>query len=67
MKLNYKNLQEELKKVNIILPKRNDSLDFYKELHRALIEFNVIDGEFTCYSCQRKFKIKEGIPNMLIN
>lgn len=40
--------------------------DFLKQVHRVMIEVEVIEGELQCPESGRKFPISEGIPNMLL-
>jgi len=44
---------------------KND--DFLRKAHHALFEIEVIHGEMECPETGRKFPIKDGIPNMLVN
>ncbi|CAL8100189.1 unnamed protein product [Orchesella dallaii] len=41
--------------------------DFLRKAHHALFEIEVINGEMICPETGRKFPIKDGIPNMLVN
>ncbi|XP_014777274.1 multifunctional methyltransferase subunit TRM112-like protein [Octopus bimaculoides] len=41
--------------------------EFLKKVHHALIEIEVDEGELICPETGRKFTIKNGIPNMLLN
>lgn len=38
-----------------------------KALHHVLLEVEVMEGDLECPETGRKFPIKNGIPNMLIN
>lgn len=38
-----------------------------KSLHRVLLEIEVMEGDLECPETGRKFPIKNGIPNMLVN
>ncbi len=38
-----------------------------KTLHHVLLEVEVMEGDLECPETGRKFPIKNGIPNMLIN
>eukprot|EP00736_Rhodelphis_marinus_P007995 Rmarinus@m.28083 len=53
------------------LPVWDDGLkeneDFLRQMHHILLEIHVIEGELECPASGRKFKISDGIPNMLIN
>ena len=40
--------------------------EFMKNLHHALLEIDIIEGEMVCPVSGRKFPIKDGIPNMLL-
>eukprot|EP00898_Chlorokybus_atmophyticus_P005520 jgi/Chlat1/596/Chrsp103S01029 len=44
-----------------------DDEEFMHKLHRALLEVHVEEGELICPETGRKFPIKKGIPNMLLN
>jgi multifunctional methyltransferase subunit TRM112 len=41
--------------------------DALKSLHTILLEVEVIEGDLICPETGRKFPIKNGIPNMLVN
>lgn len=41
--------------------------DFLKQLHHVLVELEVDEGYLECPETGRKFTIKKGIPNMLVN
>lgn len=38
-----------------------------KQVHHALLEIEVVEGDLVCPETGRKFAIKKGIPNMLCN
>jgi uncharacterized protein YbaR (Trm112 family) len=38
-----------------------------KQIHKALFEIEVMEGDLICPETERKFPIKDGIPNMLCN
>jgi len=38
-----------------------------KQIHHALLEVDIIEGELICPETGRKFPITEGVPNMLVN
>jgi len=38
-----------------------------RQIHHALLEIEIINGELVCPETGRKFPINEGIPNMLCN
>ena len=54
---NVDNLNEEALKNEEIL----------KRLHHVLLELEIIEGDLVCPETGRKFPIKNGIPNMLVN
>ncbi|KDN38458.1 Trm112p-domain-containing protein [Tilletiaria anomala UBC 951] len=37
-----------------------------KALHHVLLEIHVMEGEMRCPNCDHLFRIKNGIPNMLL-
>ena len=39
---------------------------FLEKCHHALLEIHIIDGNLICPESQRKFPIRDGIPNMLL-
>eukprot|EP01156_Anaeramoeba_ignava_P001087 Anaeramoba_ignava/a121509_14.p1 GENE.a121509_14~~a121509_14.p1 ORF type:complete len:130 (-),score=45.22 a121509_14:23-388(-) len=41
--------------------------DLIMKIHHALLEIEIIEGELICQGTGRKFTIKEGIANMLLN
>ncbi len=41
--------------------------EILKLLHHVLLEVEIIEGDLECPETGRKFPIKNGIPNMLIN
>ncbi|XP_071504386.1 multifunctional methyltransferase subunit TRM112-like protein [Diadema setosum] len=41
--------------------------EFLKEAHRAMLEIEIVEGNLVCPESGRKFPIKNGIPNMLLN
>jgi multifunctional methyltransferase subunit TRM112 len=41
--------------------------DFLKHAHHVLLEVEVQEGHLVCPETGRKFPIKNGIPNMLLN
>ncbi|XP_072031043.1 multifunctional methyltransferase subunit TRM112-like protein [Amphiura filiformis] len=41
--------------------------EFLKEVHRVMLEVEVMEGYLVCPESGRKFPIKNGIPNMLLN
>ena len=40
--------------------------EFMKNLHHALLEIDIVEGDLICPESGRKFPIKDGIPNMLL-
>jgi len=40
--------------------------DFLKLLHHVLLEIHVEEGEMICPNCKHVYKIRDGIPNMLL-
>ncbi|XP_054758583.2 multifunctional methyltransferase subunit TRM112-like protein [Lytechinus pictus] len=41
--------------------------EFLKEAHRVLLEVEIVEGNLVCPESGRKFPIKNGIANMLLN
>jgi multifunctional methyltransferase subunit TRM112 len=41
--------------------------EFLKRVHHALLEVNLKEGNLVCPETGRKFPVKDGIPNMLLN
>ncbi|XP_031559432.1 multifunctional methyltransferase subunit TRM112-like protein [Actinia tenebrosa] len=41
--------------------------DFLKKAHHVLLEVEVQEGNLVCPESGRKFPVKNGIPNMLLN
>ena len=37
-----------------------------RDLHKILLETEVIEGNLECPSCNRKYPIVNGIPNMIL-
>ena len=51
----------------VLLPEKfQEDEEFMKNLHHALLEIDIIEGEMVCPVSGRKFPIKDGIPNMLL-
>ena len=51
----------------VVVPdKFQENEEFMKNLHHALLEIDVVEGELICPVSGRKFPIKDGIPNMLL-
>lgn len=44
----------------------NDSASVLKDLHKLLLETEVIEGKLTCGNCHHQYKIKAGIANFLL-
>lgn len=44
-----------------------DDEDFLQKLHHALMEVHVMEGQLVCPETGRKFPIRKGIPNLLLN
>jgi multifunctional methyltransferase subunit TRM112 len=42
-------------------------VEFLKKLHHILLEVHLIEGNLICPETGRKFPVKDGIPNMLLN
>ena len=42
-------------------------MEFLKKLHHILLEVHLIEGNLVCPESGRKFPVKDGIPNMLLN
>jgi multifunctional methyltransferase subunit TRM112 len=49
------------------IPGEGAESELMKQIHHALFEIEVIEGELICPETGRKFPIKQGIPNMLCN
>ncbi|XP_053207705.1 uncharacterized protein LOC128391784 [Panonychus citri] len=41
--------------------------DLLRKVHHALLEIEITQGDLVCPETGRKFPIKQGIPNMLVN
>ncbi|KAL4486884.1 hypothetical protein ABPG72_009648 [Tetrahymena utriculariae] len=44
-----------------------DDLKFMQDLHRILMETHIIEGALICEGCNKRYPIKNGIPNMILN
>ncbi|KAL7753470.1 hypothetical protein RI367_001245 [Sorochytrium milnesiophthora] len=44
-----------------------DDPELLQLLHRILMETSVVSGEMVCPSCEHKYPIRDGIPNMLLS
>ncbi|CAN0353274.1 unnamed protein product, partial [Discosporangium mesarthrocarpum] len=40
---------------------------FLRQVHHALLEVHLIEGELVCPETGRKFPVREGVPNMLLH
>ena len=64
-------LHEAAKSIGVEVPSDppvvEDNPDVMKQIHHALFEVEVVEGELVCPETGRKFPIKQGIPNMLCN
>jgi len=43
-----------------------DDEEFLKTMHKLLLEYEIEEGELICPETGRKFPIRKGIPNMLL-
>ncbi|XP_035685671.1 multifunctional methyltransferase subunit TRM112-like protein [Branchiostoma floridae] len=50
-----------------LMPEYESNEEFLKMAHHVLMEVEVIEGNLECPETGRKFPIKNGIPNMLLN
>ncbi|KAH9424886.1 tRNA methyltransferase subunit 11-2 [Dermatophagoides pteronyssinus] len=69
-KMEYDALRETATTVGVELPVQKDETgneDFLRQLHHALLEIEIVNGDLICPETGRKFPIKDGIPNMLCN
>ena len=70
-KMDWPALHEAAKSIGVELPADppvvEDNPDVMKQVHHALFEVEVVEGELICPETGRKFPIKQGIPNMLCN
>jgi multifunctional methyltransferase subunit TRM112 len=41
--------------------------EFLQRLHHVLLEVHLVEGSLLCPETGRKFPVKDGIPNMLLN
>ena len=41
--------------------------ELLKEIHHLLFEVHVLEGNLVCPQSGRKFPVRDGIPNMLLN
>ena len=44
-----------------------ENADFLQYAHHLLFEVHVLDGTLVCPESNRKFPVKDGIPNMLLH
>ena len=59
-----------LLKLNIDIPAeqpQSGDEESLRKTHHALFEIEVVQGDLICPETGRKFPIKQGIPNMLLN
>ncbi|XKL68914.1 hypothetical protein PGB90_006683 [Kerria lacca] len=49
-----------------LLPDYENNEELLKDVHHALFEVDIYEGELICPETNRKFQISEGIPNMLV-
>jgi len=55
---------------NVKLPEKpgsSDDEEFLKLVHHALVELVLVEGALICPESGRRFKVENGIPNMLLN
>lgn len=50
-----------------LIPDYEKDEEFLKKAHHVLLEVEVQEGSLVCPKSGRKFPIKNGIPNMLLN
>lgn len=50
-----------------VIPDYEKDEEFLKKVHHVLLEVQVEEGSLVCPETGRKFPIKNGIPNMLLN
>ncbi|XP_056129139.1 multifunctional methyltransferase subunit TRM112-like protein [Lampris incognitus] len=50
-----------------LVPDYESNEDFLKNVHRVLLEVEVIEGCLQCPESGREFPISRGVPNMLLN
>ncbi|XP_053735516.1 multifunctional methyltransferase subunit TRM112-like protein [Synchiropus splendidus] len=50
-----------------LIPDYEKNEEFLKQVHRALLEVEVMEGSLQCPESGREFPISKGIPNMLLN
>lgn len=50
-----------------VIPDYENDEEFLKKVHHVLLEVQVEEGSLVCPDTGRKFPIKNGIPNMLLN
>ncbi|XP_073230960.1 uncharacterized protein [Porites lutea] len=50
-----------------VIPDYEKDEEFLKKVHHVLLEVEVDEGSLVCPESGRKFPIKNGIPNMLLN
>ena len=47
--------------------KPEEDLEFLKSVHDLVMDIHVTEGALVCPNCARRYPIKNGIPNMLLN
>mmetsp|Transcript_25262 Transcript_25262/g.30840 ORF Transcript_25262/g.30840 Transcript_25262/m.30840 type:complete len:81 (-) Transcript_25262:2274-2516(-) len=62
-----KQLDESMSLPEVLTPEMQEDEAILKKIHTALMELVVIEGNLICPESGRKFPIKAGIPNMLLN
>jgi multifunctional methyltransferase subunit TRM112 len=48
-------------------PEEKSNDDVLQYIHHVLFEVNIADGSLVCNNCQKKYDIKDGVPNMILN
>ena len=48
------------------MPEEPYSEEFLQDLHRILLEVNVVSGKMVCECCKHVYLITDSIPNMLL-
>mmetsp|Transcript_7564 Transcript_7564/g.8683 ORF Transcript_7564/g.8683 Transcript_7564/m.8683 type:complete len:124 (+) Transcript_7564:99-470(+) len=62
-----KQLDETVDLPEVLTDEMKEDESVLKKLHTALMEVTVIEGNLICPESGRKFPVKNGIPNMLLN
>ncbi|XP_012695957.1 multifunctional methyltransferase subunit TRM112-like protein [Clupea harengus] len=50
-----------------VVPEFENNEDFLRDVHKVLLEVEVIEGCLQCPESGREFPISRGVPNMLLN